>query len=207
MHYQYILNNINNVSYIFDLYRKYGGANYIGEEVTQLQHACQAAILAEKEFPNDLELILAAFLHDIGHLLEFTESDIKKMDSLGVLNHEILGGNLLKQYDFPQRLIKLVQSHVNTKRYLVTKNESYFENLSEASRQTLNFQGGKMTDQELVEYENDPFFKLYLKIREWDDKSKIVDYDYGTQNIDYFQNKCIDMLCSKKKSNSIAVKV
>ncbi len=195
MHYQYILNNINNVSYIFDLYRNYGGANYIGETVTQLEHGLQAAILAEKEYPEDVEIILAAFLHDIGHLLEFSDTSVEKMDNLGVLNHEVLGGELLKKYEFPDKLIKLVKSHVNTKRYLVTKNEDYYNNLSEASLQTLNYQGGKMSEEELINYEKDPLFKLYLKIREWDDKSKIVDYNYEKFNIDYFQNKCVDMLC------------
>ena len=53
---------------IKDLYLKFGDSDYIGEEVTQLEHAIQTAMLAEKD-NMDTNMILAAFLHDIGHLL------------------------------------------------------------------------------------------------------------------------------------------
>ena len=50
---------------IFSLFDKFGGENYIGEEVTQLQHAQQAAACALKEGFDEF-VILGAFLHDIG---------------------------------------------------------------------------------------------------------------------------------------------
>ena len=50
---------------IFSLFDKFGGENYIGEEVSQLQHAQQAAACAMKEGFDDF-VILGAFLHDIG---------------------------------------------------------------------------------------------------------------------------------------------
>lgn len=40
---------------VFDLYRAHGEANYIGEKVTQTEHAIQCAILAEEEgFPVEV---------------------------------------------------------------------------------------------------------------------------------------------------------
>mgnify|MGYP003449482420 CR=1 FL=1 len=57
------------VNEIFGLYQKYGDEDYIGEPVSQVEHMCQAAQLAEAEgYPE--EVVLAAFFHDIGHLCE-----------------------------------------------------------------------------------------------------------------------------------------
>ena len=57
------------VDEIFELYQKYGDEDYIGEPVSQLEHMCQCAQLAEQE-GYDEDVILAAFFHDIGHLCE-----------------------------------------------------------------------------------------------------------------------------------------
>ena len=37
------------VQRLFDLYRKHGAADYIGEPISQTAHACQAGMLAELE--------------------------------------------------------------------------------------------------------------------------------------------------------------
>ena len=50
------------------LFGRHGHIEYAGEGVTQLQHALQAAQLAEKAGASP-ELVTAAFLHDLGHLL------------------------------------------------------------------------------------------------------------------------------------------
>src|ERR1700754_308115 len=59
---------------IMDLYKGYGGAEYAGEKVSQLEHMMQAAQLAEEE-GYDEEVVLAAFLHDIGHISEAARGD------------------------------------------------------------------------------------------------------------------------------------
>ena len=48
------------VDEIFSLYENYGAADYIGEPVSQIEHMCQAAQLAEAEGYDD-EVILASF--------------------------------------------------------------------------------------------------------------------------------------------------
>ena len=50
------------------LFARHGGAQYSGEPVTQLEHAVQTACLAERAGADD-ELVTAALLHDLGHLL------------------------------------------------------------------------------------------------------------------------------------------
>jgi predicted HD phosphohydrolase len=46
---------------IIRLYQEYGGSEYAGEKVSQLEHMVQAARLAEQD-GYDEEVILAAFL-------------------------------------------------------------------------------------------------------------------------------------------------
>ena len=53
------------INIVFDLYTKYGDNDYIGEEVTQLEHALQCAHQASIEFPDNLEIILGAFLFSL----------------------------------------------------------------------------------------------------------------------------------------------
>ena len=120
---------------IIDLYRKHGGDDYIGENVTQLQHAFQSAAHAKAQNCDD-EMVLAAFLHDIGHIC-VAEHNVAKMDGFGVMNHEKIGAAFLRMRRFSDRLVKLVQAHVSAKRYLTYKDEFYFNRLSEASRQTI----------------------------------------------------------------------
>jgi phosphonate degradation associated HDIG domain protein len=159
------------VDEIFSLYRKYGFADYIGEPVSQIEHMCQAAQLAEAE-NYDEEVILAAFFHDIGHLCEHVYS-VHYMDGYGVVDHEQLGGQYLRDKGFSEKIARLVESHVPAKRYLTFKQPDYYNRLSEASKITLNKQGGMMSETEARKFESDSLHPLFIKIREWDDKAKI----------------------------------
>ena len=156
---------------VFSLYENYGSEDYIGEPVSQIEHMCQAAQLAEKEGFDD-EVILAAFFHDIGHLCEHIMS-VGHMDGYGVTDHEALGGNFLKENFFSDRVAKLVESHVRTKRYLTYRFPEYYEKLSPASKMTLSKQGGMMTATEAELFEADPLSDLYIKLRQWDDEAKV----------------------------------
>lgn len=160
------------VSEIFDLYEKYGQADYIGEPVSQIEHMCQSAMLAEEE-GYDEEVVLAAFFHDIGHLCEFI-MPVSNMEGVGVLDHESIGQQFLSERGFSDRITKLVNGHVAAKRYLTYKYPDYFNKLSDASKLTLTHQGGVMTETEAIEFESDHMFDLYLKMRTWDDHAKIV---------------------------------
>lgn len=181
------------VNELFALYQKHGDENY-GEGVTQLMHMVQCANLAIKEGCDD-EMILAAFFHDIGHLLEHDE----EMGSFGKKDHDKLGHDLLLQYGFSERVAKLVASHVATKRYLTYKEPGYYEKLSDASKATLRYQGGQMNAEEATAYENDPLIKEYIRIRYWDDLGKETDLPVEQKDIDVL--KAITLRYLKNREN------
>jgi phosphonate degradation associated HDIG domain protein len=155
---------------VLDLYMRFGNEDYIGEPVSQIEHMTQAAQLAERE-NYDEEVVLAAFFHDIGHLCEHI-MEVEYMDDYGIVDHEKIGAIYLSGKGFSKRITKLIASHVDAKRYLTYKNPAYYEKLSEASRKTLAFQGGKMSREEAAQFENDELFTLYLTLRNWDEMAK-----------------------------------
>ncbi len=159
------------VDEIFALYEQYGGDDYIGEPVSQLEHMCQAAQLAQAEGHDD-KVVLAAFFHDIGHLCEHIMT-VGQMDGYGVVDHEILAGNYLRQKGFSGKIVRLVESHVQAKRYLTYKYSDYYNKLSEASKITLEKQGGVMNNTEAELFEQDHLHLLFIKLRQWDDKAKL----------------------------------
>jgi 2-amino-1-hydroxyethylphosphonate dioxygenase (glycine-forming) len=156
---------------IFELYEKFGNQDYIGEPVSQLEHMCQAAQLAESE-GYDNEVVLAAFLHDVGHLLP-VHDESESMNGFGTIDHEKIGAYYLSKLGFSEKMCSLIASHVNAKRYLTFKYPDYYNKLSEASRQTLEFQGGIMSLEEATTFESDDLFPLYIKMRQWDEDAKI----------------------------------
>ncbi len=164
------------VDEIMALYEQYGHADYIGEPVSQVQHMCQCAQLAEAEGGDD-EVVLASFLHDIGHLCAYAhpEMEVQHMDAFGVADHEMLGAAFLKSRGFSGKIVSLVASHVAAKRYLTFKFPDYYALLSEASKQTLVMQGGPMTAAEAAVFENDPLADQYVALRRRDEQAKSTD--------------------------------
>ena len=156
------------IAEVFGLYERFGDNDYIGEPVSQIEHMSQAAELAMAEGFDD-EVVLAAFFHDIGHLCaEGAES----MGGFGIINHERLGADYLRRAGFSERLARLVEYHVQAKRYLTLKEPGYYERLSEASRRTLEYQGGVMTAVEAEAFEQDPLCAVSLRMRQWDELAK-----------------------------------
>jgi 2-amino-1-hydroxyethylphosphonate dioxygenase (glycine-forming) len=96
------------VDEVMHLYEQYGKEDYIGEPISQLEHMCQCAQLAE-ENGADEETIIAAFLHDIGHLcqLQFPNESLNYMDKLG--------GAFLRNNGFSESVAKMVENHVLAK--------------------------------------------------------------------------------------------
>ncbi|WP_248795081.1 phosphonate degradation HD-domain oxygenase [Pseudomonas sp. MWU13-2105] len=156
---------------VFGLYRQFGSADYIGEPVSQLEHMSQAAQLALAEGFDD-EVVLAAFFHDIGHICPSDEQPGGDMGGYGVVSHEHLGADYLRRCGFSERLARLVEYHVQAKRFLTLREPGYYERLSEASRRTLEYQGGVMTEDEAREFELDPLCAVSLRMRHWDEQAK-----------------------------------
>jgi 2-amino-1-hydroxyethylphosphonate dioxygenase (glycine-forming) len=158
---------------IIQLFEQFGSRDYIGEPVSQIEHMSQCAALAEAT-EADEEVILAAWLHDIGHLCAyaFPELEAKYMDEVGVVDHEKLGANYLRSKGFAEKVCSLVENHVAAKRYLTYFFPNYYDQLSDASKKTLTIQGGVMDKEEAKAFEADQLFNDYLLLRRWDDNAK-----------------------------------
>lgn len=168
---------------VFQLYELHGFNNYIGEKISQVEHMCQAAQLAEK-LGYDEEVILAAFFHDIGHLAEHV-SDANNMGGYGIKEHEKLGADFLRQKGFSEKVAQLVESHVEAKRYLTYAEPGYHEQLSEASKKTLEYQGGRMSAEEARKFEADELFELKVQMRKWDELAK--EENFPLPNLDKYK--------------------
>ena len=150
------------------LYDEQGDQDYIGEPVSQREHALQAAAHARASGAPEAA-VLAALLHDVGHL-QYPKQD--SMAGFGTRAHEVLGAHFLASLGFSAKVSALVQRHVDAKRYQVARSETYRAGLSQASQQTLHFQGGAMTLPERQAFEADPHFELALRVRHWDELAK-----------------------------------
>jgi putative nucleotidyltransferase with HDIG domain len=156
------------VNEILDLMTGSGGEQYFGEAVSKLEHAEQCAWQA-REAGADEELVLAALLHDIGHLLE---SESAHRDArVGVINHDHLGAAWLLERGFSRRFVRLVGGHVDAKRYLTATNPAYLGRLSLASQET-RLQGGPMNPAEAEVFSADPDLRDILRLRTWDEMAK-----------------------------------
>ena len=179
--------------YMISLYTKFGDEDYIGEPVSQLEHMCQCAQLAEDEGENE-EIILAGFFHDLGHFCEHLQP-VEQMDGLGVVDHEGLGATMLLDKGFSPGIASLVRNHVQAKRYLTYKNPGYYARLSDASKETLKFQGGVMSPEEAIAFESDPLFSLHIRLRQWDEKAKLE--NQPVPSLDKFRDMMVRHLNSR----------
>jgi [1-hydroxy-2-(trimethylamino)ethyl]phosphonate dioxygenase len=154
---------------IFAIFNSRGSAAYFGEPVSTTEHGLQAAHFAQEE-QAPTTLVLAALLHDIGHLVAPTPDDITEWTDDA--HHERIGSGWLKRR-FGREVSEPVRLHVPAKRYLCATREEYFAKLSPASVLTLRLQGGVMSAAEIAAFETEPFFREALRVREWDDRGKI----------------------------------
>lgn len=146
------------------------GHNHFEEMVSQYRHAVQTAHLAKNNGANS-ELIAAALLHDIGHLLVVGEyEEYNEQDHF----HEDLGADFLAQFLSPA-VTEPIRMHVLAKRYLVSTRPEYYDLLSDASRSSYYLQGGPMSQGEIAGFEEKPHYKEALLLRIWDDQAKDID--------------------------------
>jgi gamma-butyrobetaine dioxygenase len=108
-------------------------------------------------------LIVAALLHDVGHLLD---------DGIDHSVHEIAGYQWLLSR-FGPSVAEPVRHHVAAKRYLCLHNPDYLAGLSEASVISLQRQGGPFNEEQAREFERLDHFREAVQLRRWDDQAKI----------------------------------
>jgi gamma-butyrobetaine dioxygenase len=155
---------------IVELFSLHGHAAYLGEPVSQAEHALQAASLAEREGAPPA-LIAAALLHDVGHLLDARAADPATTDL--DLGHEATGARWLAAH-FPPAVVRPVELHVAAKRYLCAAEPAYFARLSPASVASLRLQGGPMSQEEAEAFRRDPFAPDAVRVRRWDEEAKVA---------------------------------
>lgn len=159
---------MNPIDEILDMFEARGHSLYGGEAVTQREHALQAAALAESE-NAPASLIVAALLHDLGHLLHDLPSDAP-MHGLDD-QHEAVAGKYLERH-FQKSVTEPVRLHVAAKRYLCAVERGYGEQLSLPSKVSLALQGGPMTPDEVTQFQQHPFVTQAVRLRKWDDEAK-----------------------------------
>jgi phosphonate degradation associated HDIG domain protein len=155
---------------ILALYASRGSGAYIGECVSMTEHGLQAAHFA-REAGAASALIVAALLHDVGHLVQDVAEDLADWTTDAA--HERVGGAWLARR-FPPEVSEPVRLHVPAKRYLLATDSGYLAMLSPASLVTLKLQGGPMSPGEAAQFEAEPFHREAVLIRRCDDRGKVA---------------------------------
>ncbi len=158
---------------IISYFLERGGSNY-EEDVTQLEHGLQCAHLARKNNASST-LVVAALLHDIGHLLLDENQAIEGFLSED-LCHETMAANYLVDF-FQEAVLQPIRLHVPAKRYLCSIDPGYHDGLSRASKMSFQLQGGMMSDQELELFQQHAYLEDALTLRRWDDLAKVTGKD------------------------------
>ena len=156
------------VDQIVHLFATRGARDYLGEAVSQREHALQAARLAARDGAGDA-LIAAALLHDVGHLLGPEENPAERgIDA----RHEEAGSRWLARHFGPQ-VTEPVRLHVMAKRYLCASDYAYLAALSAASVRSLELQGGPLNAGEVREFAANPYYREAVRLRRWDEAAKV----------------------------------
>ncbi|SAL58402.1 phosphohydrolase [Caballeronia cordobensis] len=153
---------------IRQLFDRHGSIAYSGEPVTQLQHALQSATLAEAAGASR-ELVVAALLHDLGHLLNLqgaTPSE-RGIDDL----HQYYALPFLRPL-FSDAVLEPIRLHVDAKRCLCAIDPSYYARLSADSVRSLQLQGGIFGDDAAQAFLSKPYAQDAIALRRWDDEAK-----------------------------------
>ena len=154
---------------------------YMGEKVTISEHMIQTAMLAEQN-NSPKSLICASLLHDYGHFI-IDDPDLMVSKSLDG-KHENIAYDFLKNY-FKPEVVEPIKLHVRAKRYLC-RNKLYCNLLSEASKISLELQGGIMNDEEAKTFTSMKFHKESIMLRKYDDGGKVA--NIKIKKIDDYQN-------------------
>lgn len=162
------LDRTNIVDFLEEIFERRGGEEYLGEPVTMAEHMLQGATIAEQNGQPEV-IIVSVLLHDVGHFT--SEFGMFSMDDTDDKYHEEAGAEVLQKY-FPLLVTDCVRYHVDAKRYLCATRPSYFERLSDASKHSLNLQGGPMNDEEIRKFEKNPNLKEIIAVRFLDEAGK-----------------------------------
>ncbi|MGI8756277.1 MAG: metal-dependent phosphohydrolase [Acidimicrobiales bacterium] len=156
---------------VLDLFERWGTRRY-DEDISQLDHACQTAALAEAAGAADA-LAAAALLHDIGHLLALEDGgDAAGRTESVDPHHEARGARWLSGL-FPASVTGPIALHVAAKRYRCAVDPAYHRALSAGSAASLVRQGGPMSPVEVDRFGGLAAHADAVALRGWDDGGKV----------------------------------
>lgn len=158
---------------VHDLLLRRGQTQYGLEAVSQLEHALQCANLAEQASETS-DTIVACLLHDLGHLLaaervEAIDQDTRKDDL-----HQFIALPFLRGL-FPDAVLEPIRMHVDAKRYLCWLEPTYWDDLSIASKRSLEHQGGVFDEAQAHAFIAQPYAQEAVRLRRYDDLAKVKD--------------------------------
>jgi phosphonate degradation associated HDIG domain protein len=152
------------------LYERWGSDRY-DEQLSQREHALQTA--AQAVAANAPEpLIVAALLHDVGHLLQLQAAG-RRTGATRDLTHEAVGARYLARL-LPPAVTRSIALHVRAKRYLCATDRRYHAQLSDGSQRSLALQGGPLSPDEVAAFEQLPGHADAVRLRIWDDRGKVL---------------------------------
>jgi phosphonate degradation associated HDIG domain protein len=165
------------------LYGTNGTRAYGLYQINQVQHALQAAALAEAQGLGSA-MVMACLLHDVGHMVhDLGEAPAEH----GVDDrHEELGARWTARHFVPG-VSEPIRLHVAAKRYLCTIDPAYQAGLSKDSQISLVLQGGHMSEAEQASFLDEVFAQDAIALRRIDELAK--DPDAVTPTVDAFLAK------------------
>ncbi len=155
---------------VLSLLHTRGAQQYGSEAVNQLEHALQCAQLAQQagEAPAT---VVAALLHDLGHLLvpagDVAAKDQSDNDDL----HQFRALPFLRAL-FTDAVLEPIRLHVDAKRYLCQAEPEYWASLSAASKRSLELQGGRFDERQARSFLEQPCAAEAIRLRRYDDQAK-----------------------------------
>jgi len=156
---------------VISLLERRGQSQYGMEAINQLEHALQCAHLAEQA-GETTETIVAALLHDLGHLLVAERDGQPEHSTHHDDLHQFIALPFLRGL-FPDAVLEPIRLHVDAKRYLCLIDPGYWAELSAASQHSLEKQGGVFSEREAEAFMNQPFAAESVRLRRYDDLAKV----------------------------------
>ena len=148
-----------------------GHQPYEMEAISQSDHALQCAYLAELA-GESTETIAACLLHDLGHLLAADQEAQRDKPLQADDLHQEIALPFMRGL-FPDAVLEPIRLHVQAKRYLCLIEPSYPTQLSPASQQSLQRQGGIFSEAQAEQFIAQPFAIEAVRLRRYDDLAKV----------------------------------
>lgn len=144
----------------------------LSEGVSLRNHSLWCAYQAHRDKCTNF-MIVAAMFHDFGHYICAGDSELTAFYT--DKEHAALGAAWLSRW-FPAPVYMPIAMHIEAKRYLFTTDIDYRHSLGRGSRQSLEHQGGPMSQNEICVFLDSKYSDESLMLRRFDD-APFFDHD------------------------------